>query len=290
MYRHVLVASDPEGLAMAAEPVVEALAGTGEPVVRVVGVERLDSSSNVPGLTEQRTTELAERLRYHGVNATHEVRRVTREKVADELAAVAREMDADLVVVGSHRHGDLAGLLVGSVGHELATKIDAPMMVVGGPRSTQPLSLHRVLVAVDGSERTAPVLMAAAQLAGDDGEILIAHVMPAPLASPVAAVSAEVETEEEAWEVLRRAQAQLGEMGHGGETRLLLSPEPVGDQIVALGNEWRADVIALGSRRLGDLAALFLGSVAHRVIRLSPVPVLMADHPAHQGARVASTS
>ncbi|HEX4214702.1 MAG TPA: universal stress protein [Candidatus Dormibacteraeota bacterium] len=280
MYRHVLVASDPEGLAMATEPVVEALAGSGEPVVRVVGVERADDSSTVPGLTEERARELADRLRAHGVNATHEVRRVTREKTAEELAAVAREMEADLIVVGSHRHGDLAGILVGSVGHELATKIDVPMMVVGGPSRQQPLSLRRVLVALDASEHTTPVLTAAAQLAGADGDVLLAHVMPAPITSPLGAVSGEVESEDEAWQVLRHAQAELAGMGRASETRLLLSPEPVGDQIVALAKEWRADVIAVGSRRLGDLAALFLGSAAHRIIRLSRVPVLMADHPA----------
>lgn len=49
--------------------------------------------------------------------------------VADEIAAVARVWDADLVISGSRRHRDLAALIVGSTDHELIRQAHRPVLV-----------------------------------------------------------------------------------------------------------------------------------------------------------------
>jgi nucleotide-binding universal stress UspA family protein len=54
--------------------------------------------------------------------------------VADEIAAVARTWDADLVVSGSRRHRDLAALIVGSTDHELIRQAQRPVLIAGRAR------------------------------------------------------------------------------------------------------------------------------------------------------------
>jgi nucleotide-binding universal stress UspA family protein len=54
--------------------------------------------------------------------------------VADEIAAVARAWDADLVISGSRRHRDLAALIVGSTDHELIRQAHRPVLIVGRAR------------------------------------------------------------------------------------------------------------------------------------------------------------
>ena len=74
MYRRILVACDPEGLATVVEPVVEALSSARGSTVRVVCVEQLGERSVVPGLAGARAELMVEHLRRHGVAATSEVR------------------------------------------------------------------------------------------------------------------------------------------------------------------------------------------------------------------------
>jgi nucleotide-binding universal stress UspA family protein len=42
------------------------------------------------------------------------------------------------------------------------------------------------------------------------------------------------------------------------------------------------DVIVMGTHGRNGLAHLFMGSVAERVVRLSPCPVLTVRHPQHE--------
>jgi nucleotide-binding universal stress UspA family protein len=50
---------------------------------------------------------------------------------ATELVAAAREWSADLVVVGTHSHGRLATLVLGSTAHGVARRADCPVLTVG---------------------------------------------------------------------------------------------------------------------------------------------------------------
>jgi nucleotide-binding universal stress UspA family protein len=53
-------------------------------------------------------------------------------------------------------------------------------------------------------------------------------------------------------------------------------PAEVARRIVEAAREHQAGVIVMGSQGRGDLTALLLGSVAHKVIHLADRPVLVA--------------
>jgi nucleotide-binding universal stress UspA family protein len=60
-----------------------------------------------------------------------------------------------------------------------------------------------------------------------------------------------------------------GASAHG----VVRSGEPV-DEMVRLAGEERCDLIVLGTHGRGGISRLFLGSVADRIIRLAPCPVM----------------
>lgn len=74
-----------------------------------------------------RLNDLAEEIRGRGVDCNAAV------KVglpADEIIAAAKELNAALVVMGSHGHGALYHLFTGSVVTGVLKKIDRPVLVV----------------------------------------------------------------------------------------------------------------------------------------------------------------
>jgi nucleotide-binding universal stress UspA family protein len=68
-------------------------------------------------------------LRAEGIDIDVVIRRSHRE-AADVIAAVADELDADLIVCGTHGRSALTGALLGSVAHGLLHLAACPVLVV----------------------------------------------------------------------------------------------------------------------------------------------------------------
>jgi nucleotide-binding universal stress UspA family protein len=75
-----------------------------------------------------RLDELTARLAAAGVVTTEPV--LVMGHTADELVRIAGELDAGLIVVGSHGHGGLHHLLVGSVTEAVLRRSTIPVVVV----------------------------------------------------------------------------------------------------------------------------------------------------------------
>ena len=52
---------------------------------------------------------------------------------------------------------------------------------------------------------------------------------------------------------------------------------PVAQRVIEAAANWDADIIVIGSGRMGDLGSLLLGSVTHSLLRSSDRPVLVAE-------------
>jgi nucleotide-binding universal stress UspA family protein len=138
--------------------------------------------------------------------------------------------------------------------------------------------LNTILIAVDGSGPSDAALRTGLEIAqAEDAAVVLVHVAPATDVLPVslfgatAAVehtptSADVAPLTEAVEI---ADAQ----GVRATTRLLTGD--AADEIVACADSLRADLIVIGSRGLGALGRMILGSVSRAVLHETRVPVLV---------------
>jgi nucleotide-binding universal stress UspA family protein len=194
---------------------------------------------------------------------------------------------AALVVVGSRGHGDLAGLLLGSVAARVAAHAHCPVVVVRGETPLAPGPGHPVVVGVDGSRAAAAALRSAVERAAAAG-------------APLRVVCAWIRTNPEGWDRAywlaveaeqdpdhTAAAAAQGVAAEAAATARELAPElAVETQVrggdpaaVVLAAAGDAGLVVVGARGRGGLASLFLGSVSHGVVHGAHCPVLVVRAP-----------
>ena len=131
-----------------------------------------------------------------------------------------------------------------------------------------------IVLAVDGSECSERAVPVAADLAAACGsEVVVVH-----LAETIAAwaLAVESETPEEATKVAEDAVRALKDRGQSARAEVRSTVRgAVARGIVEIAGEEGAGLIVMGSRGLGDVSGLLLGSVAHKVLHLAHVPVLI---------------
>lgn len=134
-----------------------------------------------------------------------------------------------------------------------------------------------ILLAVDGSEHAAHAAKAAAELAqcisAAQLRIVVAYdPVPPYLGEPnfQAVIDARLK---EAQSILQKAVDIVGNSNVDIHTELIEGD--AAEAIIDVANTRHSDVIVMGSRGLGMLAGLVLGSTSHKVVSHAPCPVLI---------------
>jgi nucleotide-binding universal stress UspA family protein len=137
---------------------------------------------------------------------------------------------------------------------------------------------RRILVPVDFSDSSARALRDAAKRAAEsDGSLIIVHVVPADYGWLGIG-------REELRDLDRSLQRQAADrlrafadenVGHNVTAELEVRVGQPAEQIVAAAQESQCDSIMLSTRGLTGLDRYLIGSVADRVARLAPCPVVL---------------
>lgn len=138
------------------------------------------------------------------------------------------------------------------------------------------MSFKKILVAVDGSAIAARAVDVAAELADElqAHAALVYAIDPALLAPGVdiAPPQYEMTATQEGDTLLADARAMFPP---AMSVQRFIVQGPPGAEIVKTANEWRADLIVLGSHGRSGIARAFVGSVAEAVMRHAACPVLV---------------
>ena len=133
----------------------------------------------------------------------------------------------------------------------------------------------KILVPMDGSESALRALeQAIRRVSGGGGEIRLLNVqlpIPSSVGDFVGSGSVQDYYREEGEKALGAARERLAGAGvaHAADMRV----GAIAETIAADAAEQGCDDIVMGSRGLGSLSSMLLGSVANRVLHLSQVPV-----------------
>ena len=138
----------------------------------------------------------------------------------------------------------------------------------GGAQATPGGSLW--LVAVDGSDHALRAVAEAARLAGQIKGCTLNLVNVQHWLSREAA---ETELASRGWKATEKARALLAATSTPWQLHVVMGE--AADAIVALSTRLGCQTIVVGSRGLGATENLLVGSVAYKVIHLSPVSVLV---------------
>jgi nucleotide-binding universal stress UspA family protein len=189
------------------------------------------------------------------------------------LACAAKAFEADLVVLGSRGLSDWQSLTQHSVTHQLLCGLDCPVLIVRGGANGAPIKVSRVLLAIAGGDDLTPGVRAALAVANHDATVMVIHVAQALVGLHGFAY---VESGDEIRETMTQACRLLADAGV--EVQGVVAHEgPVAKAVAAIAIEWNADMIVIGSSRMGDIGSLFLGSVSHDLLHVVDRPVLIAE-------------
>ena len=210
------------------------------------------------------------------------------------VAAVARQ-GADLIVMASQGRGAIGRAIFGSVADRVARTSTVPVLVVRArEEDSRSAAINRLVVPLDGSEiaeRALPVAVDLARRLGISIHVVraIDPVTTVPVARGVfgaaPAVNADItdrlwqEAESEAQATVANALSRLQDDGIDTSGAVLTgSPFFAITEFVEPG-----DLIVLTSHGRGGVRRWLLGSVAEKLVREAPVPVLLVP-AAERGA------
>ncbi len=212
--------------------------------------------------------------------------------VADTLLAYVHDSRGSLVVMTSRGQGGLRRLWLGSVADAVIRGSSVPVLLVRPEEhpSPQPVleNLNRILVPLDGSALAETILEPATELASLAGAELILVQVIQPVGSPLEPRSTAPQTFDVELTNGRREEAtgyltSLAERCRNTGVKATYAA-PLGgnvaDTILGLAEAPTIGLLAMATHGRGGLKRLILGSVADKLVRTAPCPLLVYRPPA----------
>jgi nucleotide-binding universal stress UspA family protein len=203
------------------------------------------------------------------------------------VSEVAREREAQLIVIGTHGHTGIHRFLLGSVANAVLRHAPCDVLVCRGAAGPSPFL--RPLVATDFSPAADRALRNAAALTAPGAQIEVIHAWQLPAGSWGATLLGQARFP---WSTVRDAvlagaksqadklRAGYADLGHPLHVELVQGPPA--SVITHAAERGGHDLIAIGTHGHRGFRRLLLGSVAESTIRHAPCSVLVA-HGEHAG-------
>ncbi|WP_435180158.1 universal stress protein [Halorussus sp. AFM4] len=246
------------------------VANTKRDSVTTVGTEVVDALEQKG---EQIVEPVAADLRERGVDCETEV---VQGAPATAIADYAESEGMDLVVMPTRGREGLSRLLLGSVTEKTLRLSEVPVLTIRTHEDARTsFPYEDVLVPTDGSEAARAAVDQAVDLAAalDATVHAVSVVDDTSLGLDVRSVSASEDLEDRAEEAVADVAARAEEAGVESVTEEVLRGR-VHRRILGYVDDNDVDLVAVGTTGRGGTDRVLLGSVAERLVRSSPVPVL----------------
>lgn len=189
---------------------------------------------------------------------------------------------AHMIVLGSRGTGGFAGLVLGSVGSQVAAAAECPVVVLRGqPRA----DATNVVVGIDGSPNSEAALGAAFEFASFHGlGLTVVHAWDIPaydliempqgsVALPIAEVAED--------EVRLSAEVLAGHRDKYPDVVVREHLVRGGAATALINQSIDAALLVVGTRGRGQFLSAVLGSVSNTVLHKVDIPVLVVPLPGH---------
>lgn len=203
---------------------------------------------------------------------------------AQAITETAERIGADLIVMGTRGLTGLKHVLLGSVAERTIRMAPCPVMTVKDTlQVTEPARLRTILIPIDFSECSHRALALARSLAraARPAHLILIHAYFLPLESEMLAEQVrETLLKTVSQRAAERLERMLVEVQDDGVSADFVGypgrPESV---IVDVASDQDADLIVMGTHGQSGLAHVLVGSVAERVLRTAPCPVITVKAP-----------
>jgi nucleotide-binding universal stress UspA family protein len=194
----------------------------------------------------------------------------------DGIVEVARDSQAELVVMGATGQSRLANVILGGTAEEVVRRIDVPVFVVHNEAERE--ATRRIVAPVDFTDCSRHSLeVAAEQARRESAELIILHAFVLPVAD-TALVPAHLPPEAiETYEQQRRehleelvAEVDLQDVDWRTQLEIGKPYRTIADTVEDSG----ANLVVMGTHGRRGFERLFLGSTAAKVLRNMPTSVM----------------
>ena len=185
------------------------------------------------------------------------------------VAAAAKKGDASLVICGLGRHRIVDRLLGDETALSIIRNANTPVLAVPQEFEDAPRS---AVVGVDFSEPSVRAAELALRITRGAATIYLMNVAPRDDVLSVATGSFRA-YEKQVMSELESVRRRLDIPARMHLQAIVRQGDP-GSELLRYAEEVRAELIAVGTSGRGFVARLLLGSVATKVVRASPLPVL----------------
>lgn len=209
---------------------------------------------------------------------------------AERIVWLARELDADLTMLGSHGEGGVTAWNLGSTVQQVLAVMQGSVFIAHSSSAAPSVVIpKRILVPLDGSLRTESVLPTVARIANAYGaELVLAHVVEEPIASSVLRAGEELEL---AAALAARLEASAARYLVSVRDRLAHEVPAVRTLVVRHANERQGllemsqqehvDLVVLSAHGVACDPARTFGSVTAHLLTHSAIPVLVLQDLPH---------
>lgn len=151
------------------------------------------------------------------------------------------------------------------------------------------IQLNRVLIPTDFSNFSSPAMQYGLAIAARfDAEVHLLHVVPDPaMLVPEAAAFSVESMQAQSDQLKEEAMKALGKLPQDGwsDSKPIVREVRIGAafiEIIEYAREKDIDLIVIGTHGRSGLMHVLMGSVAERIVRKSPCPVLTVKPEGHQ--------
>ncbi len=234
-----------------------------EPSITLDNVEKASNS------IEQKLQELANGItKDYGVKVTPVV---NTGNPTNEIVRFAKEINADLIVMGTHGYSAWEDLTIGSNTLKVITKCPCPVLTMS--QFVETLGYHKIVMALDMSEHSRHKVPATIDLAKQfSAQIYVIGVL-----------TSDEESKKPSMEVmLKQVEQAAAKAGLICKSELKTNVKNRAVETVNYCKAVEGDLITIMTDQDAELSGFFIGNYALQVIHHSKVPVLSfkpQDHP-----------
>ncbi|GAB3670509.1 universal stress protein [Halopiger thermotolerans] len=221
---------------------------------------------------------VANRLEASGVATTSVVRT---SKPYQGVLMVAEEYGADLIVMGTHGRTGVDRYLLGSVTERVLRRSDVPVLTVRNhEEGGVSCPYDDVLVPTDGSEGAAAAYEPAIDLASTYDATLhsLSVIETNALGLETAPKGSDEGPDEAARTALETVETNASEASVTDVVTEITFGSPY-EEILAYVREHDVDLVVMGTHGRSGIPRYLLGSVAEKLVRTAPVPLMTVRTP-----------
>ncbi|MDP5062046.1 MAG: universal stress protein [Maribacter sp.] len=208
-------------------------------------------------LAEKNLKEFLEKPYLEGVTVTPVIKHY---KVYSELNTIAKEHDADLIVMGSNGSSGFEEMLIGSNAEKVVRNATIPVLVIKGEVTN--LSLDRFVFACDFNDDNLPAFQKAKEFA----EMLGANMEVVFINTP----NDEFMSNRDAYQKINKFLTKA----NSAQQVEIYNDYSVEQGIINYGKTILADAIAMPTHGRKGISHMFNGSIGEDVVNHSQIPVI----------------